>query len=116
MKDKPDILPNSVPHERKNIVFRGGVPWVPIFCANCGVDGGWIPEEACDFASYLCDPCAIKWGPSSTEYLMPDEVFWEKVKQAQLEKYGRELSAEEVMEQLKISDSMISKLARDRKG
>ena len=109
-----DVLPNSVPKETKNIVFRAGVPWIPIFCANCGCDGGWVPEAAKDFAFYLCVPCAETWAPLAGTMLVPDEVFWQKLHGAQFEKHGRLLTDLELVEQLKDGDSMISKLARER--
>jgi hypothetical protein len=46
--------------------------------------------------------------------MISDEVFWQRVKQAQLEKYGREMTGEEVAEALKDEHHMLSKLARDR--
>ena len=87
--------------------------WLKIFCANCGADGGSVLENDYDFAFYLCDPCADKWGPIAGTYMEPDSVFWEKVKQAQLEKFGRELQPQEIAEELKNEHSIISKLARE---
>lgn len=112
-----DLLPNCVTKETKNVVMRNGVPYVPIFCANCGCDGGWVPQdsiEATGFAFYLCNPCAEKWAPLAGTYMVPDDVFWEKVKQTQIETYGRELSGEEVAEALKDDQHILTKLARDR--
>ena len=88
--------------------------WVPIFCANCGAPGGWVPEESTTFAFYLCNPCAEKWSPLAGTMAVPDEVFWQKVKDAQIEKYGRELTAPEVVEALKDENSILTKLAKDR--
>jgi hypothetical protein len=90
--------------------------WTPIFCANCGKGGGYVPEETCTFAFYLCDGCAEKWAPLAGTLAVPDEVFWKKVKEAQLEKYGRLLTAEEIAAQLEDGDSMLAKLARDGGG
>ena len=109
-----DLLPSSVPRETRNVVMRGAVPWVPIYCANCGCDGGHVPEDAKDFAFYLCIPCHDKHGTIAGTMAVPDEVFWQKVKDAQIEKYGRELLAHEVVEELKVGDSMLSKLAKER--
>lgn len=110
---EPTLLPDSRAKEAKNVTLFRGVNWRPIFCANCGADGGKVPEENCTFAFYLCDPCAVKWAPLANTLAVPDEVFWQKVKEAQLEKYGRELSAIELVESLKDGDSILSKLARD---
>lgn len=108
------LLPTSIARETKNVIFRGGIPWVPIFCANCGKDGGLVPEETKQFAFYLCLPCADKWSPQVDTMMVPDEVFWEEVKQAQLERMGREMTALEVMEALKDPNHFLSKLAKDR--
>lgn len=124
--DRPDfakkgVLPNSLPRDvARHIVWKAGVPYVPIYCANCGCDGGWIPEDAArreagaGFAFYLCVPCSKKWGHLADTMLMPDEVFWERVKQTQLEAYGRELTADEVLEALKNPNHPLTKLAKDR--
>jgi hypothetical protein len=109
-----DVLPNSVPRETKGRKTIGGWIWIPIFCANCGRDGGMIPEDQKDFAFYLCEPCAVTWGQVAGTMLVPDEVFWERVKQAQLEHDGRELAASEVGEALKDDEHYLSKLAKDR--
>lgn len=118
--DRPDYFPNCIPRDRKNVRRLGYMNWVPIFCANCGADGGMVPDPddvgiSGDFAFYLCQPCSEKWSPLTSTYLCPDEVFWDKVKKAQLEKYGRELTGPEVANELKDGDSMLSKLARERR-
>jgi len=92
----------------------GSLNWVPIFCANCGADGGLVPEENMSFAFYLCNPCAEKWSPLTNTYVEADAVFWAKVRDAQLEKYGRELTPNELVEVLKDDASLISKLCKDR--
>ena len=74
-----------------------------------------VPEEHCQFAFYLCDPCAERLGPITNTYMEPDVVFWQKVKEAQLEKYGRELTAPEIVEALKDENHILSKLAKDRR-
>jgi hypothetical protein len=86
---------------------------VPIFCANCGKPGGYVPSENCTFAFYLCNPCAEKWSPLAGTLAVPDEVFWQKVKDAQIEKYGRELTAAEIQAALADQESVLAKLAKD---
>lgn len=88
--------------------------WQPIFCANCGKSGGWVPEET-TFIFYLCDPCAVKHGNIDGTYMVPDEVFFQEVKNAQLEEFGRELSVPELTEALKDEESVLSKIGRSRK-
>lgn len=109
-----DILPDSRLKRPVNTVMRHGILWMPIFCANCGADGGLVPEENCTFAFYQCDPCNLKYPTIPGTHVEPDSVFWEKVKQAQLEKYGRELSPNEIIEALKDENNILSKLAKDK--
>jgi len=116
---KPDLLPNSIAvRSPKVVVWPNGQKWIPIFCANCGKDGGMVQETEFDlvknFAFYLCDPCAAKWSPMTNTALSPDEAFWKKVRQAQLEAFGRELTAQEIIEALKDENHILTKLANDR--
>ena len=110
-----ECLPTSLPrHKKENHKLSGnGMVWLKIFCANCGTDGGSILENDYDFAFYLCDPCAVKYGEIAGTYSEPDAVFWEKLKHAQIEKYGRELAPNEFSEELKDGHSIISKLSKD---
>ena len=109
----PDILP-----ECRAKVTRGVVPssrgnQVPIFCANCGIDGGWVPEKYCTFAFYLCDPCAEKHGDPAHFYKEPNAVFFERVAAAQQDALGegRYYSPLELLAQLEDPSSKMSKLA-----
>ena len=85
----PNVLPNSRLREAKESTriragFKEGgsyMNWVPIFCANCGKSGGFVPEDHSQFAFWLCDNCVDKFGPIAATMQVPDEVFWEKVKQ-----------------------------------
>lgn len=86
----------------------------PVFCANCGTLGGWIPAENMTFAYYICRTCEPKCAPVEGTWVMPDEVFWAEVKAAQEEKYGRPLTAEETALMLANPDSLESKLAAAR--
>lgn len=114
---RPEILPDCHAKTPKNVMPYGGLDLVPLYCANCGKDGGATIEERLippHFAFYLCDPCAEKWAPLTNTYLEPDVVFWDKVKKAQLEQFGRELSGEEIVEALKDDSHILAKLAKDR--
>ena len=113
---RPEIYPDSRAKESKGVRWLNGMNWVPLFCANCGADRGWVPEDSlnCNFAFALCDPCAEKWSPLTDTYLVPDYVFWENVKKEQLERYGRELTGPEVVEALKDDNHFLSKMAKDR--
>lgn len=92
---------------------------MPIYCANCGVRGPLVPDVDGlqlkeNFHCWLCEKCAEKWGPLLGVQLMPDEAFFAKVKEAQIDKYGRELTADEMRQQLADTSSPMSKLARER--
>jgi hypothetical protein len=106
-------LPDSRCAHTKNVIRVGALNWVPIFCANCGADGGIVPEESITFVFYLCDPCAQRNGQIDGMYMEPDAIFFEKVRQAQIEKYGRELTAGELVVELEDESSIMSKLAKD---
>lgn len=110
-----NVLPDCRLKQPKGIIcWPNGMRWQPIFCANCGADGGMVPEENCNFAFYLCDPCAVKLGPIAGTYMEPDAVFWQKVHDEQISKYGRELQPHELVEVLKDENSTLSKLCKDR--
>ena len=108
------ITPDSRTKAPKNVQLHRGLNWVPIYCANCGDDGGFVPEENTTFVFYLCNPCAEKLPPIEGTYVMPDAVYWEKVKNAQLEDYGRLLSTHEIAAELENPDSQLSKLKKGR--
>jgi hypothetical protein len=109
-----ELLPDCRTHRITSRVFRNGVAWAPIFCANCHVSGPLVPEENCTFAFWLCPSCEGSWGQLAGTMAMPDEVFWEKCKQTQLEVYGRELNQYEVSEALKDGSNPLTKLSKDR--
>lgn len=108
-----NILPDSRARITRGRVVVGGVNYVPVFCANCGADGGGVPEESVTFVFYLCNSCAEKQGPIAGMYMEPDAVFFEKVKQAQLEKYGRMLNETEILKALDDESGPLAKLARE---
>lgn len=95
------LLPDCRPKRSLHVIRGAWGHWVPIFCANCGAPGGYVPEENMTFAFYLCEKtqndCAGKWGHlAATQYVEPDRVFWERVNQEQLSTYGRLLSPTEL--------------------
>ena|SRR3989304_6903266 len=114
MSDAP-LLPDCRARDPKGIIFgKDGNNWVPIFCANCGEHGGLVPAENMTFVFYLCTPCAETYGAIAGMMMMPDEVFWERLKQEQLEKYGRFLNEQELAEIVKIGTSPLAKLIKER--
>lgn len=116
---RQEILPNCIAtRSERTIVWANGTKWIPIFCANCGKDGGLVLETEWDrvknFAFYLCDPCGEKWSPLVGMALSPDEAFWKKVRDAQLENFGRLLTNVELVEALKDDNHVLTKLCKDR--
>jgi len=111
-----NVLPSSVAREIKGDQMRNGVKWIPIFCANCGVDGGHVPEPSKDFAFYLCDAhqngCAEKWTDVVGLMIVPQEKFWEVARQEQLERLGREMTVTEVADALKDPNHWLQSLLR----
>lgn len=119
MSEKIDVLPSSRPKTiitPKGLVNRGieGM-WEPVYCASCGKPQGLVPENA-GFAFVQCDPCFAKFGVPAGMMAVPDEVFWKAVHEAQLEEFGRLLTADEEVEQLANPDSTMSLLARSKKS
>jgi hypothetical protein len=91
-----NLLPDSRAKHVKRI-FRFGQAWVPVFCANCGKEGGMCPEENMTFIFYQCNACHEKLGHITGTMVMPDEVFYKKLAEEQLENYGRFLSEQELI-------------------
>ncbi len=113
-----DLLPNCLTNTPKidwSLSGQNGT-WYYLFCANCGADGGRVLDTSLpkQFAFYLCDSCAEKYGSLTTLYMEPDAVFWEKVRQAQMEKFGRELTEPEIIEALKDGSHILTKLSKER--
>lgn len=93
-----DILPDSrlhVNHTPKNMVQGPDGMWVPFYCAHCGAEGGLCPEKNMTFAFYICRKCEDACGPITGMMMLPDEVFFEKLKNEQLESHGRYLTEDE---------------------
>lgn len=115
---KIEILPNCIAARSSRTVRMGCRELIPIFCANCGADGGAILqtdfERVKNWAFYLCDPCAEKWSPLVDQAIVPDELFWSAVREASVELYGRELAIEEQVEVLKDENAPLTRLAKDR--
>jgi hypothetical protein len=77
----PEILPDSRATVARGLKFSAawGCMAVPIFCANCGKSGGYVPEEHCTFACYLCNDCVREHPLPVGVYVTPDEAFWARV-------------------------------------
>ena len=91
-----DLLPDSRAKTTRGRIFTSEGVWVPVFCANCGADGGSCPEENMTFLFYLCNKCNETYGTIAGTMMVPDQVFFEQMKQEQLESHGRFLSSLEL--------------------
>jgi hypothetical protein len=101
-----DILPDS----RANNVTVGSkmVDWpmpggktvrievVLVYCANCGEPHGYVPKENTTFAFYMCQQCFEKYGNVPGTWAMPDDEFNQNVAHEIEERYGHELTEEEL--------------------
>lgn len=77
-----DVLPDSRAKSGKGVV-QTKTPlglMVPIYCANCGTEGGMVPERNMTFAFWLCDPCFETYGHITGTMVQPDQEFWAQVK------------------------------------
>jgi hypothetical protein len=109
-----NVLPDSRLRESKGVIRSPHGNLVQLFCANCGVPYGRVPEGLLGptFAFALCQPCADKYGEIAHLYKEPDSVFWERVRAAQAE---GEIAADlpGLLKQLEDPSSIASKLAGD---
>ncbi len=110
----PDILPDCRLQDRRHFTMTALGISVPIFCANCGAPGGEVPEENMTFAFYLCTKCAETHGHIAGMMMMPDEVFFEQIKQEQLEAHGRFLTETELVTILEADASPLATLLKER--
>jgi len=67
------------------------------------------------FVFYLCPPCFADCGELTNTMVMPDELFWEKIKQEQIEQYGRFLPEAELSEVIAADASPLATLIKDRR-
>ena len=88
----PEILPDCRMKTPKGAIQGPGQwsSWIPIFCANCGKEGGKVPEENMTFAFWLCTYCYETYGAIAATMIVPDEVFWAKIEEEQQETYQKE--------------------------
>jgi hypothetical protein len=108
-----EFLPDSRTRDQKTVVGANGKSYVQIYCANCGCKYGLVPEEHITFAFVMCQPCADKFGNDAHFHREPDEVFWERIRNAQLEEEGRLLSPLELAIELDDPSTTLAKLASE---
>ena len=86
-----DILPNSRAKEDKEIKRHhvlGNV--VPVYCANCNVQGPMVPIDGPPFTFWLCNDCVGKHGVPAATMCQPDEVYWQEVIEERAAKAAKE--------------------------
>lgn len=110
------VLPDSRARKGSTILMGPAGAWVPVFCANCGADGGMVPEANMTFAFYLCQACAETYGAIAGTMMMPDQVFWERLKQEQLEAHGRFLTEQELVTIVEADSTPLAKLVKEGPG
>lgn len=64
------------------------------------------------FLFYLCNKCAETYGSIAGTMMMPDEVFFEKLKQEQIAAYGRYLTQQEIAAVMEAGASPLARLLR----
>ncbi len=68
----------------------------PIYCANCGVEYGYVPRETTTFVFWLCGTCFRAYGHVAGTCAVPDEEFNRDLQEEMQRRYGRALSHEEL--------------------
>ena len=79
----PEVLPDSrarTIHTARRQVFTSNGAWIPVFCANCGKEGG-LCHEASTHAFWLCNPCFERMGHITGTMVVPDAEYYAKVAQ-----------------------------------
>ena len=89
------LLPDCRSSKHLSIYCGVNGQWEKVFCANCGADGGMCPAENMTFLFYLCNQCAEAYGQIAGTMIMPDEVFYQKLADEQIERYHRYLTIDE---------------------
>jgi hypothetical protein len=110
-----NVLPSSRCEEivtPRGVLWHRGMWWVPIYCPSCGTDGGYTPQDS-TFLFWLCQECYEKYGDQTQFYVMPDEVFWQRLADEQLESYGRMLEMHELEAIVAADASPLATLIRE---
>lgn len=109
-----DLLPDSRLKDRRQFVATAAGPMIPTFCANCGRAGRLVYEQSCTFDFWLCNPCFDKCGHLTVGMVIPDVVFFEKMKQEQLDAHGRFLAERELLTVVEADASPLATLIKER--
>lgn len=111
-----DILPDSRTRERSKgrkgaVIGMWGIYWIPIYCANCSVFYGRVPEES-SFAFWLCNKCYAKHGLEAGLMAEPESVFWAKVNAEAEDVYGGELTIDQLQSIVDADSSPLASLIK----
>jgi hypothetical protein len=109
-----NILPDSRAKVTRGQVFTSSGTWIPVFCANCGTDGGLCPEES-TFMFYLCNDCFDKYGAITGTMTVPDAVFYEKLAQEQQQAFGRPATMSELLQVIENDSTPLATLLKEAK-
>ena len=90
LKTPDGILPDSRSPAARGATLGPGGYWVPIYCANCGAEGGVVPEATTTVAFYLCDNCFEEHGTVAGLLAVPDELVFRELREAQKEELRRQ--------------------------
>jgi hypothetical protein len=109
-----DILPDSRAKVTRGRVFTANGTWVPVFCANCGTEGGLCPEES-TFLFWLCNGCFETKGAIAGTMMVPDQVFYDRLAQEQQAAFGRALTHAELLQVVAEDSTPLAKLIKEAK-
>lgn len=114
----PEILPDSrlktVLTPKGMVQGPGGVMWLPVFCANCGKEGGLCPETS-TFLFWLCNPCFESKGHITGTMVVPDKVFYDRLAAEQQDTFGRPATHDELLRTVAEDSSALAKLIKGAK-
>lgn|SRR4051812_17930216 len=109
-----DVLPDSRAKTPRGLVFVGSQAWEPVFCANCGKEGGLCPAES-TFMFYLCNPCFASKGHITGTMVVPDQEFYTKLAYEQQATYGRAATHNELLQTIAEDSTSLATLLKEAK-
>jgi len=75
-----------------------------------------VLEENLNFLFWLCNECFATAGEIVNTMVMPDEVYWQKVKEEQMAAYGRYLLPQEIEAVVAADASPLATLLTERRS
>jgi hypothetical protein len=100
----PDILPDSRLINPKDTVMADvefgditiRMELEPIYCVSCAKPNGYVPKDVISFVTWICVPCALKYGGDAEKMQSGDEAFWALVEEEMIARFGRVLTQAEL--------------------